>query len=362
MRTAQRRIDAGVVEQLLDQPYRFGFFQAVRVLEQWFMRQGGAHAGERAARRITFRTTLSLAFPPSEIQTAVSYNHAGEPLKERAQRAAALEAGTFGKVDISAAFFGLLGGHGALPRHYTELIAAQEQRHRDLAAREFLDVFSDRTTALFYDAWKKYRLPLQYETERKARYLPALLALAGVGDRAGDALRNGAGMPDDEAIAGYAAAARHRPVSAAYLSRTLSDYFGVAVGVEQFAGKWYDVPEAQLTSLAQFNVFLGANALVGERVWQRDMRVRLVIGPLTKKDYTAFLPGAARARALARMLAVLADVSLEYEVSLVLRRDEIGPICLSEGAYLGWDAFLCTGAAERDRDDARYDIHTTPSR
>jgi type VI secretion system protein ImpH len=87
------------------------------------------------------------------------------------------------------------------------------------------------------------------------------------------------------------------------------------------------------------------------------MRARLVIGPLAKKDYEAFLPGAECAIALERMLTLLAGVTLEYEVSLVLRRTEVGPIQLGQGARLGWDAFLCTHDADSDRADARYELH-----
>jgi type VI secretion system protein ImpH len=141
------------------------------------------------------------------------------------------------------------------------------------------------------------------------------------------------------------------------LQRTLSEYFQVPVRVDQFVGKWYDVPPDQLTVLGSVNATLGATALAGERVWQRDMRARLVIGPLAKKDYEAFLPGAERAIALERMLTLLAGVTLEYEVSLVLRRAEVGSIQLGHGGRLGWDAFLCTHDADRDRSDARYELH-----
>ncbi len=103
-------------------------------------------------------------------------------------------------------------------------------------------------------------------------------------------MQEGKGAVIDEAIAGYALAARHRPVSAAYLQRTLSDYFQVSIRVDQFVGKWYDVPPDQLSVLGEVNATLGATALVGERVWQRDMRARLVVGPLSKRDYEAFLP------------------------------------------------------------------------
>jgi type VI secretion system protein ImpH len=40
-----------------------------------------------------------------------------------------------------------------------------------------------------------------------------------------------------------------------------------------------------------------------------------------------------------------------------LRREEVGPSILSNGARLGWDAFLCTREADRDRADARYELH-----
>ncbi|TKC88329.1 type VI secretion system baseplate subunit TssG [Trinickia terrae] len=361
MQAAQRRIDPGVVERLLDEPHRFEFFQAVRMLERWFAQQtpenANARPGDVLARHIAFRNTLSLSFPASEIQGAMSYDEAGDAVADSAKRAQAIAEETLARVELTPAFFGLLGGQGALPHHYTEQMLAREMK-RDHAAREFFDIFSNRATALFYAAWKKYRLPFHYELDKDERYLPLLLALAGVSDAPSrSSVQRGRGALADEAIAGYAMAARHRPMSAAYLQCTLSEYFNVPVRVEQFVGKWYDVPPDQLTLLGSFNATLGATALAGARVWQRDMRARLVIGPLKMADYEAFLPGAERAVALERMLTLLAGVTLEYEVKLVLCRTEVGPIQLGRGSRLGWDAFLCTRDAERDRADARYELH-----
>ncbi|GAB2918051.1 type VI secretion system baseplate subunit TssG [Paraburkholderia jirisanensis] len=361
MQTAQRRIDPGVVEQLLDEPYRFEFFQAVRLLERWFGQPASARPGDVVAQRVMFRSTLSLAFPPSEIERVLSYSEDGTALKDKAQRSAALADATVRKVDMTPAFFGMLGAQGALPLHYTEQLIGREQQNRDRAAREFFDVFSNRATALFYAAWKKYRLPFHYELDRDERYLPLLLALAGVAEAdTRKNLQKGKGTVFDEAIAGYAIAARHRPVSAAYLQRTLSDYFKAPVRVEQFVGRWYDVPPDQLTELGKSNALLGATALAGARVWQRDMRVRLAIGPLSKQDYVAFLPGAERAVALERMLVLLSGITLEYEVRLFLRRADVGTVVLGKGSRLGWDAFMCTQAANQDRGDARYALQVIP--
>jgi type VI secretion system protein ImpH len=361
MQAAQRRIDPGVVERLLDEPHRFEFFQAVRMLEKWFTQQAperaSARPGDVLARHIAFRNTLSLSFPASELHHAVPYDEAGAAIADGEKRAQAVEEGALQRVELTPTFFGLLGGQGALPLHYTEQMLTREMK-RDHAAREFFDIFSNRATALFYAAWKKYRLPFQYELDKDERYLPLLLALAGVSDSPSrSSVQQGRGTLEDEAIAGYAMAARHRPMSAAYLQRTLAEYFDVPVRVEQFVGKWYDVPPDQVTLLGNFNATLGATALAGARVWQRDMRARLVIGPLKMADYEALMPGAERAVALERMLTLLAGVTLEYEVKLVLRRSEVGSIHLGRGARLGWDAFLCTRDAERDRADARYELH-----
>jgi type VI secretion system protein ImpH len=358
MQTPQRRIDTGVIGRLLEEPYRFGFFQAVRLLELWFSRQDSVRAEDIVAQCLSFRNTLSLAFPPSEIHAIDAHSGDGAKLLDAIQRAAAIADGSLDQVHITPAFFGLLGGQGALPLHYTEQIAEREYSKRDRAAREFFDIFSNRATALFYAAWKKYRLPFQYETDRDERYLPLLLSLAGIGDAQsrGD-LHTGAGSLYDESLAGYAGAARHKPVSAVFLQNALTDYFSVPIVVQQFIGKWYDVPPDQLTTLSGVNATLGATALAGARIWQRDMRARLLIGPLAKADYDMFLPGAERALALERMLTVLAGITLEYEVVLILRRADVGFSQLSAGARLGWDAFLSTRDSVIDRTDSCYELH-----
>ena len=94
------------------------------------------------------------------------------------------------------------------------------------------------------------------------------------------------------------------------------------------------------------NAMLGAGAMAGARVWQRDLRLRIVIGPLKRARFDAFLPGGEAARALASMLSMMTGVSLEYEVQLVLCAKEVEGASLADdrsGGRLGWDTFLVTG-------------------
>lgn len=248
-----------------------------------------------------------------------------------------------------------------MPLHYSEMLANRESLRRDRGARAFFDIFSNRAAALFYAAWKKYRMPLRHETEQDHHYLPLLLALGGIGHPAlRDRLHNGAGRVYDESVAHYAAAARQRPVSAPFLQRVLQDYFGVPLRVEQFVGRWYDVPPQNRTQLGHPGAVLGVSALAGDRIWQRDLRIRLWIGPLSRQAFADFLPGGERAQALEKLLTMFGGMTFEYEVRLVLARESVTPSQLGEGGEvrLGWNSFLCTGPAAADRDDASYELHT----
>jgi type VI secretion system protein ImpH len=91
-------------------------------------------------------------------------------------------------------------------------------------------------------------------------------------------------------------------------------------------------------------------------VWQRDLRLRIVAGPLDHAGFTSFLPGGLAARALNNLLGLLVGVTLEYEVELILRGDEVRSTVLgpAPGGRLGWDAYLVDGPQESDRGDVRY--------
>lgn len=368
MQAPKRRFEPAVIERLFAEPYRFEYFQAVRMLELWLRRHGNVQQ-DALANFVRFHNSTSLSFPASEIESLQP-----EPAamaRDARTLGAALQDAQLKYVRITPTFMGLLGANGALPSHYTERIASHALYQRDDGPRAFLDTFSTRSLALFYEAWRKYRLELKYQVDGKDGFLPLLLSLAGMGHGAlrrrlaeGPAGSDGANGVRDESLAYFAAMVRQKPASATQVARVLSEYFGQPVAIEQFIGCWYDVPPAQQTALGGANAMLGGGALAGARVWQRDLRLRLVIGPLDHASYVSFLPGGAAAAALKKMLAMFTGVTLEYEVQLVLRGDAVHGACLDGmGARLGWDSYLPQagarrGGARHDRADVRYEIHT----
>jgi type VI secretion system protein ImpH len=358
MPATKRRFEPAVIERLFAEPYRFQYFQAVRMIELWLRRRGMPEEGA-VANFVRFQNSTTLTFPASEVEALQP-----EPrgiATDSAALASALQRAELRYVRMTPAFMGLLGSSGAMPAHYTERIAAHALYERDDGPRAFLDTFSNRTLALFYQAWRKYRLELKYGGGHKDGFLPLLLSLAGMGH---ESLRrrmsdHGDGVLD-ESVAYFAAAMRQRPASAVQIARVLGEYFGQAVRAEQFVGRWYDVPPDQQTVLGLGNATLGGGALAGTRVWQRDLRLRLVIGPLDLAAYETFLPGGRAARALESMLTVFTGLSLEYEIRLVLRAADVQGVALRDdriGGRLGWDGFLVDGPQPDDRADVHYEIH-----
>jgi type VI secretion system protein ImpH len=262
---------------------------------------------------------------------------------------------------LTPSFMGFLGPNGTLPRHYSERISAHQLLRRDQGPRAFLDTFSNRAIALFFGAWKKYRLELMHESKGKNGFLPLLMSLSGLGH---SSLRDRLSTNDvgilDESLAYYTGALRHRPISCVQLQAVLTDYFKVDIKIQQFVGKWYPLPRENQSVLGLANVQLGSSALTGQRVWQRDLRIALKIGPLHKKDFEQFLPRQTAARALEQMLKIFVGLTLEFEVQLVLHADDVGGSDLSEhriGGNLGWDTFLTTKKQHQNREDVRYTIN-----
>jgi type VI secretion system protein ImpH len=349
---------ASPIARLLAEPQRFEFFQAVRLLLLWLQEQGVA-PGQALERHLRFPNSLSLAFPASQVE---------------ALEALPAYAGPLPQFHLTPGFMSLLGAHGALPSHYTERIQAWQAHEADPelagAPRAFLDMLSTRMLGLFYGAWRKYRIEHAIAGPRDA-YLPLLLALAalphaGAGPAGDDDGALGADVAP-EALARYAGVLRQRPASAAVLGRVLSEHFGVGVAVLEAVGHWDGLGAGEQTRLGVMGGsadggagLLGQSALLGARSWRPDLRVRLRIGPLERRQFERFLPGGAGARALRTLLGLFAAPALSYEIVLVLRRDAVRPLQLAaigmDPRRLGIDSLLATVPAASDRADMRYEI------
>ncbi|MGB9605842.1 MAG: type VI secretion system baseplate subunit TssG [Bryobacteraceae bacterium] len=313
------------------EPYRFDFFQAVRLLER--LSPEGKPVGRFTRPQqevVRFAAHPSLVFPASQIQ--------------------ALERRPEGPARMVVNFMGLFGPTGVLPQVYTELVI-NRIRERDYALRDFLDLFNHRIISLFYRAWERYRFGIAYERGEKDRLSALLMDLVGLGT---PGLQNRQAV-EDEALLYYAGLLAQLPRSATALEQILADYFEVPVEVEQFVGGWYRLdPQAlsRLSEAGEENEQLAVGTVLGDEVWESQARVRIKLGPLTLDEYLQFLPTGSAFQPLRALVRFFAGDQFDFEVQLVLKREEV-PFCelgaeTRAAPRLGWVSWTRWSPMKRD--------------
>ncbi|MGC4076462.1 MAG: type VI secretion system baseplate subunit TssG [Rubrivivax sp.] len=311
------------IARLLAAPTAFAPYPALRLLRRWL-------AAEGRPERLRWRASTTMSAPAAEIESL------------RLQPAAG---GDAAELEWVTAFGSLLGLHGALPAAYTETLLER----RDQAALAFVELFQQRLGDWGEQAWRHGRPALDAESGGHDRLLAALQALA---------CQAGAGLAAASRGFHAGALATGRP-SAAALEHVLAQQFGTRVTVHGWHGRWHTLPADARARLGLRAVALGGDAVAGGRVWQRDLDLRLDIGPLPRARFDALLPGADGARALAAWWQALAGGSLDAEVRLQLRAEDRRPARLggaegAEGVRLGYDAMLPAPGAAVDGAAARY--------
>lgn len=332
--------DQPLKEELLDEPYRFEFFQAVRVFERMFPTSGTVGGDALpTAEPIRFRSKVALDFPSSEIH---EIRPETDPVTDRE------------RFDVLVNFMGMIGPSGALPVHYTEFVL-DRVRHRDSAMAAFLDIFTHRAVSMFYRAWAKYRFPVAYERGNDD-FTAYLFDIAGLGT---DGLRGRMGL-EDESLLPYVGLISQKPHSATALEGIVGDYFGIRVKILQMYGQWLDLTKEDITYLGRKNSSLGRTALLGERVWDQQSKFRLVLGPLNFVQFQAFLPNGSGNKPLASIIRFMTGLELDFDVQLKLAARQVPSLVLTTRAkrrpMLGWTTWLKTEPFKQDDDQVVLDM------
>lgn len=357
---------AAVSDRLFAEPYRFDFFQAVRLLE----RLARAHSASQLPRRespvggdqaphqepVRFRALPSHGFPAGAA-AAIRKTHA--PDSETATESAPPE--------MTVTFLGLTGPQGALPAHYTTLLL-DRVRAKDFALRDFLDLFNHRTISLFYRAWEKYRFPIAYERSQPAAteadedlFTRVLYSMVGLGT---GGLRRRVDF-DDEAFLFYGGLFAHYPRSAISLELMLGNYFEMPVQVKQFYGQWLYLRAEDWSLLPTaaspqgMNCRLGRDVVVGERVWDVESKFRVRLGPVSYAQFRRFFPSGDALRPLCQLVRTYVGPHLDFDVQPVLLGAEV-PWCRLGGdgdvSRLGWNTWIRSHAFDRHVDDAVFSL------
>jgi type VI secretion system protein ImpH len=188
------------------------------------------------------------------------------------------------------------------------------------------------------------------EQDRFADYVGALIGLATPGMRDRDS------MPDLSKLH-FAGLLSNQTRHAEGLGQILTAFFTMPVQVEGFLGAWLSLPDSDCTRLGggEQTAQLGRSALVGNRVWSRQHKFRVVFGPLDLAEYERLLPGGLSFHRLVPIVRNYAGDALVWDVNLILKQDQVPSIRLGQQGRLGWTTWLMPRRAETDAADLFLD-------
>src|SRR5262249_20840619 len=142
------------------------------------------------------------------------------------------------------------------------------------------------------------------------------------------------------------------------LSAILRHFFRVPVQIEEFVAHWLVLDTRERTYLGGEGATLGSGAVAGSRVWDRQHKFRVHIGPLTFMQYESFLPGGTAIRKLVDWVRLYLCFELDWDVRLRLKRKEVPTLKLGRRGRLGWTTWLGERRALTDADDLCLDAET----
>lgn len=301
-------------------PFEHDFYATVRMFEN--LHRDKPRIGTAARPQdepLRFAQEPSMSFAPAALSAFQASDRNGLPrLQQR--------------------FFGFLGPNGPLPLHLTEFARERLLHNADPTLVRFLDLFTHRFLALFYRAWAQAQPTTSFDRPRDDRFADYVGALVGVGaptlrgrDDAGDHVRL------------YFSGWLSRQVrNTDGLKSILQGYFRLPAKVENFVGHWMALPESQRTRLGALNhgAQLGIGAVIGERVFDRQHKIRLHFGPLKLADYESLLPSGEALGALVALLRQYLCFEYEWDMRLSLDAQEVPESRLGQYGRLGWTTWL----------------------
>lgn len=316
-----------LLEAIRAEPASFDWFDALRRIECVYDDRPRLGRSIRPADDpVRLAHTPSLAFPPHSIDRV---DTEGETPR------------------VHSLMLGLWGSNGGLPLHLTEYVLERKRTARDHTFTAFADVFHHRMLSFFYRAWADSQPTVQMDRPAEDAFAGFLGALSGIGI---PALTERDALPDRfrRYMAGRVLSqARNAEGLVAFLAA----FFAVPVRIEEFAVAWLVLPEDGRLRMGGGMATLGTATMLGAAVRDAQHRFRIRIGPVGLSDYRRFQPGGEALRELVAAVRFYAGDEKDWDVQLILRRDEVPLTHMGRSGRLGLSSWMGRFAGPGDADD-----------
>ncbi|TPL03029.1 MULTISPECIES: type VI secretion system baseplate subunit TssG [unclassified Mesorhizobium] len=313
----------------------FDFFELLRRLEQRRGLFGHSGTADREPARIGQHVRLSFS-----ARDVVKFQNATDKAPAR----------------VTVANLGLLGPEGPMPLHLTRWVldrlsqrwftGADAEQTSDTTFVDFVNILQHRMIALYYRAWADAHPAVQVERSVGGRVRAMLEAMAGIG-------LPGTQDPELDTVRRRQAGSLANQVDGAErLTLFLATAFKVPVQIKEFVAAWITIPAALQSRIGKAYATLGGGATIGPRVFSRQSRIELRVGPLSLDDFKSFLPGERRLGLFKKAVRDMIGEALDVDLRIVLARDAV-PSPKMGTIQLGRTSWLSRPAEKGDADDLR---------
>lgn len=336
---------AEVFRAIAEAPHRWDFYQAMRLIDARHPGKPRLGTARRPADEpVRLGQAVELSFAPTGI--------AGMDLDDRS-----------GKPRLSVRFFGLFGPNGPLPLHLTGYARERQMHHGDETFARFADLFHHRLLLLFYRAWAQAQPTVSLDRPAEDRFAAYVGTLVGIG---GPEWLGRDAAPDHARLA-FAGLLSRQVRNAEGLANLLSGFLGTPVRVEQFVGRWMQLPDAERTRIGRRGALrrrataqLGASAVLGRTVFDRQHHFRIHIGPLSLATFESLLPVGSALPAVQALVRHYVGLEFGWDLRLGLAAPQVPACQPGRHGRLGWTTWL---AGSRRTQPAVLDLdpRTLPS-
>lgn len=249
---------------------------------------------------------------------------------------------------------GMFGVNGPLPLHLTEYAAQRKHHDKDGAFAAFADLFHHRMLSLFYRAWACAEPVVQADRPAQDGFSRCVGALMGMGlasTQGRDDLVDGA----KRYFAGhYATGTRHGDG----LCAMVKAHFGVEARIEEFIGEWVPLPAGEGLTLGRASAHtaaLGRSTVIGTRIYLRQHKFRIELGPLSSEDFQRFQHEGVGLRALVAMVRGYVGPELSWDLRLVLAQRDRHSWFIGNQVRLGRTSWLAVRSSSQRSDELTFD-------
>ena len=313
-----------------DDPFLWDFYMAARLIE--CLDKDKPLIGETKRSKddpIFFGQHASLKFPSSTVDKLVESDDKADWLYVN--------------------FLGLLGSQGPMPLGLTEKIYLRVRNHRDKTMESFLNIFNHRMISLYYRAWANVQQTVCYDRPGEDKFANYIKSLFGTGL---SSMQDRDALPDKAKLY-YSGHLSSFTANKSSMEAFLSEYFEIPVVVEEFIGRWVDIPyedQSRIGESAETGL-LGQTMVIGSKTWECQSKFRLTFGPMNLEDFERMLPSQEALERLKAWVKNYVGLEFEWEVNLILKKEEIPPTKLGESGQLGWTTWMGKSGHVNDSKD-----------